>query len=269
MSQPAPTLDSMTHTPTLAHASIDTRREGCLFCRDADGDFRAEEHVFPESLGNQDLVLPKGVVCDRCNNEVLAGLDQALCDFLPIKMRRTMLGIPSKAGKVPTTRLMSGTVEQIEPGSLRMNAHGRKPLIWETGRDEHGVQLRFEGSGGRRLTPRYGSELARALLKAAMECAWLDHRGTMFEERFDHCRTAVLGTPFDGFVAIGKQVVPEHEQVSLTYDFRTDTKGGSVIWVVAAVYGVTLATASKPGDSPASLPKDKVDVIPFRASDLA
>lgn len=240
----------------------------CLFCLQSDGGFTSHEHALPESLGNRDLVLPPGVVCDRCNNTTLSELDQLICDFFPIKMRRTMLGIASKAGKVPTTNVMTGSVEHIGPDSLRFNQNGTKPLLWESGRDADGIHLRMEASGGGRMTPRYVAKLSRAVLKAALECAWIDHGETVLEPRFDPCRAIVLGRPFDGFVALGKKGVPEHEQVSLTYDFAPGEAGSTGLWVVAAIYGVTLATASNLASPTPLMPKDKVDLITFTASDL-
>src|SRR5207249_1700021 len=77
---------------------------GCLVCRRSDGGFTTVEHSLPESLGNRDVTLPNGVVCDRCNNGVLSDLDQSLAEFWPLKIRRTFLGVPSKAGKIPVTR---------------------------------------------------------------------------------------------------------------------------------------------------------------------
>ena len=73
---------------------------GCLFCLRADGGFTSVEHSIPESLGNVTLILPQGVVCDRCNNEELAELDQHLADLMPLKKRRTELGIKNKRGEV-------------------------------------------------------------------------------------------------------------------------------------------------------------------------
>jgi hypothetical protein len=37
------------------------------------------------------------------NNETLPQLDQTICEFMPIQARRMMLGIESKAGKIPGT----------------------------------------------------------------------------------------------------------------------------------------------------------------------
>jgi hypothetical protein len=151
----------------------------CLFCLKSDGGFTSREHALPESLGNQDLILPPGVVCDRCNTTTLSELDQLLCDFFPIKMRRTMLGIESKAGKVPTTKVMTGSVEHIGPNSLRFNQNGTKPLLWEAGRDADGIHLRMEASGGGRMTPRYVAKLSRAVLNrsSAVRSGFWSHSG--------------------------------------------------------------------------------------------
>jgi hypothetical protein len=89
----------------------------------------------------------------------------------------------------------------------------------------------------------------------------------MLEPRFDRCRAIVLGQPFNGFVALGKKGVPEHEQVSLTYEFVPGT-GLTGLWVVAAIYGVTLATASNLASPTPSMPKDKVDHLTFSSADL-
>ena len=29
---------------------------------------KSEEHIIPKSLGNDELILPKGIICDKCNN---------------------------------------------------------------------------------------------------------------------------------------------------------------------------------------------------------
>src|SRR4051794_3129220 len=96
-----------------SHLARTAQERGCLFCRNSDGSFRSQEHVFPESLGNKTLVLPVGVVCDRCNNGPLAQVDKALCDFMPIAMRRTTLGIQSKSGVVPQFRYFQGAVRHV------------------------------------------------------------------------------------------------------------------------------------------------------------
>ena len=74
----------------------------CLYCKREHRAFTSEEHIVPEGLGNGNLILPRGVVCDRCNNEELSRLDQALQDFEFVKIAKAASGIPSKSGRYPT-----------------------------------------------------------------------------------------------------------------------------------------------------------------------
>ena len=40
----------------------------CLFCKQDSSNTKSVEHIIPESLGNKTLILPRGYVCDKCNN---------------------------------------------------------------------------------------------------------------------------------------------------------------------------------------------------------
>lgn len=234
---------------------------GCLVCRLPNGGFTSREHPFPESLGNTEIVIGAGVVCDRCNNTVLSTLDQALCEFFPIMVRRTMLGITSKQGKVPTTRLVNGTFEHLGPASLAFQPHGNQEMVTETHRDEYGIHLHADMQGGRRLTTGYAAQLSRALLKVALELAWLDHGERMLEPSYDHLRGAVLGEPFDGFVALGKEGDPDQAGVTLHYAFQ-DVPAGPGLWVVGDFFGVTMLTHSRL-DAPVDAVPSQSDVIRF------
>src|SRR3954451_4065983 len=94
------------------------RRRGCLVCRRGDGGFTSFEHIFPEALGNTELLLPVGVVCDRCNNGPLAEADEALSRFLPIDLMRTWHGIPSKSGRLPDFNFDNGALRCVRPGHI-------------------------------------------------------------------------------------------------------------------------------------------------------
>lgn len=225
---------------------------GCLVCRGRDGGFTTEEHAIPESMGNAEIVLPNGVTCDACNNGVLSDLDQALCEFFPLKMRRTLLGIESKAGKVPHTRFQTGSVSHrgIGPNGepslfFEINSARDRKTFYEAGREGDRVKLKFNASGGRRLTPRYCSVIARALLKSALECAWLDHGEMMLEARFDHVRDAIRGVPWTGFFLMGRSVDPEDTSATLTYNFATDGEGRDRIWVWVSYFGIQMGTDSR------------------------
>jgi hypothetical protein len=61
----------------------------CIFCRKGNS-FKTVEHVIPESLGNVDHVLPKGVVCDACNNYFAVKVEKPLLEmpyFINLRQR--------------------------------------------------------------------------------------------------------------------------------------------------------------------------------------
>ena len=79
--------------------TLDTAR--CIYCLDASGTSRSVEHVIPESLGNTKLVLPPGVVCDRCNNYLSRKVEGPFLNSFPIRKLRFDQALPSKRGRVP------------------------------------------------------------------------------------------------------------------------------------------------------------------------
>ena len=236
-----------------------------------DGGFTTREHTFPESLGNTELVLPPGVVCDRCNNGQLSVLDQTICDFLPVKLRRTTLGIASKAGKIPVFTSANATAEHI-PGvdgadpTLVLTAKNPRGALREVDRYPDGrVRMNWSGSGGRRMTPRYASELSRALLKIALECAWIDHGEIMLESRFDHIREGVLGEPRDGYFLVANQGNPNETKGTLSYDFQRCDEDTWRMWVGTDLFGVYMQTDSRLSKPPGELHEELVSVVTFPA----
>lgn len=251
-------------------------RRGCLVCRKGDGGFDTVEHVFPESVGNKTYVLRKGVVCDHCNHGELSTLDQTLVGFMPVALRLTMLGVPNKAGKLKVLSLQGETYEHV-PGVggedptlvVRSKTKGRH-TIKEIARHPDGrVEFNMSGSGGRRLTPRYGSELSRALLKAALECAWIDHGEATLEEGFDHVRDAILGEPRDGFFAAVKTSRdPNSTEVTLSYDVpRVENGWRMPVWL--NIYGVLMHTDSRLAAPPPEIREEEWNILHFTTADLA
>ena len=255
---------------------VETASErGCLFCREGDGGFKSVEHVFAESLGNKQLVLPRGVVCDRCNNRHLSELDQIFVDFMPVAMRRTILGVANKEGRIRPLSLVGETIEH-RPGvdganpTLVVTSKTRgKSAMREIARLPDGrVKVQMKGSGGRRLTPRYASQLSRALLKSALECAWIDHGETTLEPEFDHIREAVLGEPRTGyFMMATKGDDPNSRTVSLVNPLVREA-GRLRMIVVASIYGVVLATDSRLARPAIEPPEHLAQVLTFTRADL-
>lgn len=250
-------------------------QRGCLVCRTGDGGFRSVEHVFSESLGNTQLILPRGVVCDRCNNGKLSQLDQSLGDFLPVALRRTLLGIPNRQGRLRPLSLAGELIEHqpgvggADPTIIVKSKTPGKSALREIARLPDGrVRVQMKGSGGRRLTPRYASELSRALLKAGLECAWLEEGENVLDPRLDHVRAAVLGEPRDGYVMFAtKSDNPDSRSVELVQHAVQVADVWRMV-VVVSIFGVTMATDSRLPRPPIEPPQDIAQILTFTSSDL-
>ena len=73
----------------------------CIFCRSSSEDSRSKEHIIPESLGNIDHILPKGVVCDQCNNYFARKVEKPVLDHSYFKAIRSELAVFSKKKRLP------------------------------------------------------------------------------------------------------------------------------------------------------------------------
>lgn len=244
-------------------SAAEGRRRGCLFCRSKRGDFRSKEHIFPESLGNREHVLPAGVVCDRCNHEALAPLDKAFCDFTPIAMMRTMNGVPSKSGKPPIFKFDNGVLSCDASGALSLQLDSRKwhdeDVPAPPGR--HGWSFTAQRHD---LSPKRLALVHRALIKMALEYAWLN----LGEERalsadFDKERQIVLDGGHHGYIVIPKKSTPT---ALMNFWYRANPGRHDQrpwITIMASFWGVMLGTDSRFPKPPTAVPDELALVCEF------
>lgn len=84
----------------------------CIFCKAISDKSKSREHIIPESLGNVEHVLERGVVCDSCNQYFAIKLEKILLDYPYFKHVRHYAGILSKKGRVPLIQgIMGGIVD--------------------------------------------------------------------------------------------------------------------------------------------------------------
>lgn len=74
----------------------------CIFCRQDSSASRSVEHIVPESFGNKSAVLPKGIVCDKCNNYFSRKVEQPFLESEIVRVLRQELEITNKNGKLIT-----------------------------------------------------------------------------------------------------------------------------------------------------------------------
>ena len=71
----------------------------CIFCHKESASSKSIEHIVPESLGNKHHFLPKGYVCDQCNNYFSVKIENELLRqpyFVSLRFRNEIL---TKKGK--------------------------------------------------------------------------------------------------------------------------------------------------------------------------
>ena len=193
----------------------------CIFCLSSKNTFLGAEHIFPESLGNKEKILSKGMVCDKCNNEILASLDKELIEFEPIKFCRTFYGVESKRGKVPISNFHNIQIDNSTKSNINIKTNSKKIVKNVT---PEGFQLNFRGN--RKLDKDRLKLIARALYKIGFELICLDHgKQFILSDRFNDARDLILGKKdFEGYLIIGTN--KDYINTSVTYRFLKDEVTG-------------------------------------------
>jgi hypothetical protein len=74
----------------------------CIWCKKNSESSKSVEHILPESLGNQSNILPRGWVCDQCNNYFSRKVEQPFLDSYYGRAIRFEAAIPNKKGRIPS-----------------------------------------------------------------------------------------------------------------------------------------------------------------------
>jgi hypothetical protein len=115
-----------------AHTTRPRERRLCIFCFSNKNAFTAPEHILSEALGNKQLILPPGVVCDPCNHGPLSGLDKALVEFPPLQLIRVLWSLQRKRGGYATARFSNGTIIGRAGNNIQVDSDNDDFLV-ETG----------------------------------------------------------------------------------------------------------------------------------------
>ena len=208
----------------------------CLYCKRSDGPFTSREHVVPESLGNmghggkEPILLPRGVVCDPCNNGPLSRLDQALIDFDFVSMVKTLYGVPSKTGKRPRTIFgNNASLTNFAEGHVLFESNNKNAWI------SHGDgRATWNLMSKRPVDSAYRRQLARALYKMTLGCMFIDQPKVALSPRFDPVRRMILEKEaFHGYVTLvfrAWEPTKEDWRSGLQYDFHDKPGLGPTVW---------------------------------------
>lgn len=194
---------------------------GCLFCRRHDGGFTSQEHIFSQALGNLDkYVLPRGVVCDRCNNGKLAEADEALIGFQPITLLRAERGLPTKARKPVISRWGNATVVWPERGTIAV--YGSPKAVRRPRADDAGALGSLKLTTGGPLTAKRISLMVRSIWKSALEFIYIDHGVRIaYDSVFDAVREAIIEPGLPHGWAVVPRDAKAGSSVTLSYQLLT------------------------------------------------
>ena len=73
----------------------------CIFCRQNSRHSQSVEHIVPYSLGDRSHVLPRGIVCDGCNNYFSRKVEQPFLESAAIRVLRFHQELESRRGRIP------------------------------------------------------------------------------------------------------------------------------------------------------------------------
>ena len=178
----------------------------CLFCQ-SEGPFERAEHIIPEALGNDDLIL-RDEVCDRCNQYFGKEIESFVLGKTPIAFWRTFLGIRKKRGELPHVDLsepsrQKGRLQAVHP--LHDN------LVGFTCHEDYSISVDIDNNqllrgihdGTRRhftfvFTPLVLAMMGRFFCKVGMELVCLDDPLRARSDLFKRARRFARQGEFEG-----------------------------------------------------------------------
>lgn len=96
----------------------------CIFCKADSSLSTSVEHIIPESLWNKKQILPRGVVCDACNNYFARKVEKPFLDSPALTHLRFHEAVPNKRGRIPSVEGL------ILPGHVvRAHRHLEGPVV--------------------------------------------------------------------------------------------------------------------------------------------
>ena len=89
----------------------------CIFCHKDSSTSKSVEHIIPESLGNMEHILPKGYVCDTCNNYFSVKIEKELLAQPYFVSMRRRNDIRTKHGRFVKETFIFPSIMDISPVS--------------------------------------------------------------------------------------------------------------------------------------------------------
>jgi len=177
----------------------------CIFCKKDSSESKSKEHIVPESMGcPEGLYLSPGIVCDKCNNNILARLDSDLQDCFGIL--KPWFIAQNKKGKPITVKNKYYYAENNNGHfSIFINKKGKpvevkKGIFLKSIEDNKKVIHSFEEKiCGKETNVKFSQNFIlndnskRALHKIAFEFyCWMHGEDVVLDKKFDIVRDYIL-----------------------------------------------------------------------------
>lgn len=148
-----------TLVPHAASASASV----CIFCHGDSGQSVSWEHIVPEALENDSLVLPPRTVCDTCNNYLGRKVEAPVVNSAPMVALRHLQGVGNKRGRVPNMRLL--LANKMDAEMILDGGSGQRLIVIDA--PEAMLKEAFEGTS----SPTVGYAAAPDSLRSSREVA--------------------------------------------------------------------------------------------------
>lgn len=172
----------------------------CLFCK-SEGPYSSVEHIIPESLGNDDLIL-KEEVCDHCNSYFGKEVERYVLDKTPLAFWRTFLSIRTKRDKESSVDIsqpneQKGVFPSVHPDHDDVEFTSHKDSSVSVDIHDDGVvreilnekKLEFQVV----MTPKMLQMLGRFLCKVGLELLCSEDPAKARSSEFDAARRYARG----------------------------------------------------------------------------
>lgn len=158
----------------------------CLFCRNEDNTFQKIEHIIPESLGNKVYVLPKGIVCDKCN-QYFSKSEDYFCHHHISSAEKLLYLDKTKKGKPPSLPLQKGEVRKERDGRIKF----KQSVLPEKAAEQLSITFLSNDviiQGSWPLPETDSGKISRFLAKCGIEILYFKEGKLAYEREFDNVR---------------------------------------------------------------------------------
>lgn len=184
----------------------------CIFCKKDSDESKSVEHIIPESLGNTDHVLPKGIVCDSCNNYFACKIEKPLLEMPYFMNTRHRNMIKSKKNRlIPCTGLLMYS-KGIDPVKVWLDA---KNIIFDNDAKDKLDKIEFNSTYGLIIPvtddPKENNKIiSRFLAKVALET--LAYKIIDEKEWIDEIVNKIELDPLRNYARYGGKKIWEYNQ---------------------------------------------------------